>query len=321
MRKPGVFITGLPGFAGSYLAEELLAAGFEIAGNRYKGEPIDNISAIRSNVKLISLDILDADRCRRIIERIKPHYIFHLAAFASVGKSFSLEQTTFRVNVEGTINVLEAARRLGGLKRLVIVSSSDCYGRFTPKSKTLTENQPLNPVSPYGISKAAAEQISLYYHRQYGLPIIIARAFNHSGPRQLDRYVIPSFCKQIAQIEAGIQKPLIEVGNLRARRDLSDVRDIVRGYRLLTEKGKVGEVYQLCSGRAVAIQTVLDMLLRMSTREIAVKTDKSRLRKADIPVLRGSYAKAARQVGYDVRYSLRNTLSDTLDYWRKLVGG
>ena len=319
MKKPRAFISGLLGFAGSYLAEELLDAGWEVAGNRYNREPMGNIEAFRKKVELFSLDILKPEQCRRVIERFRPDYIFHLAALASVGQSFSKERATFRINLEGTMNMLEAARDLKRFKRFLFVGSSDCYGRFTPKGKTLTENQPLNPISPYGISKAAAERLSLYYHRQYGLPVTVVRAFNHSGPRQIERFVIPAFARQIALIEAGRQKPVITVGDLTARRDLSDVRDVVRGYRLLAEKGRLGESYQLCSGKAVSIKRVLDMLLSLSSARISVKTDTTLLRKAEIPVLRGSFAKARREVGFTPRLSLRTTLADTLNYWRHMI--
>jgi len=213
--------------------------------------------------------------------------------------------------------MLAAAAAAEGLKKFVFVSSSETYGRFRPPGKTLTENHPLNPVSPYGISKAAAEFACHAYAKRFELPVVISRSFNHSGPRQSRDFVIPSFAGQIAAIEKGLAKPVIYVGNLSARRDLSDVRDIVRGYRLLAEKGQTSHVYQLCSGRAVSIQTVLNQLLRLSKRKIKVRTDKTRLRASDIPVLRGDNSLAVRKLGYQVRYSLKQTLLSTLDYWRE----
>ena len=319
MKRPKALITGVLGFAGSYLAEELIAAGYEVVGNRYKRESTTNIRHIRNRVQLVSLDIERTEHCRKILELTKPDYVFHLAAMASVGHSFSNERATLRINVDGTLNMLEAASKLPALKKFVYISSSECYGTFTPKHKTLTEDQPLNPISPYGISKATAERLSLYYYRQHGLPVSVARAFNHTGPRQVDTFVVPAFARQVAMIEAGKQKPVMSVGNLTAKRDLSDVRDIARGYRLIAERGKPGDVYQLCCGRAVKIQTVLDTLVAMSSRKIRVKTDKSRLRKADIPVLRGSYRKAARELGFEVQYNLHTTLADTLQYWRNMI--
>ncbi len=319
MKGRSAFITGIAGFAGSYLAEELLGNGWRVAGAVYKNEPLTNLSAIRKQVSLHRLDILNADRCREVMQKVEPGYVFHLAALASVGQSFSKERATYRINFEGTLNLLQAAREHGGVKRLLFVSSSDCYGPFRPRNKTLTEEQPFNPVSPYGISKVAAEHLVQYYHRQYGLPVIIARAFNHSGPRQAESFVIPAFARQIALIEAERQEPVIKVGDLSARRDIADVRDIVRGYRLLAEKGLPGEAYHLCSGRAVSVKRILELLLKKATKNISVEVDPARLRKTEIPVMRGSYDKARKQVGFEPRYRLEQTLHDTLEFWRANV--
>ncbi len=319
MRKPTAFITGIAGFAGSYLAEELLAHGYRVCGALYPKESTANLDLVIDDINLVTLDILDPSKCISAVSAVKPDSLFHLAAFASVGRSFDNERLTFRVNFEGTLNVLQAAMQVSGLKRMIFVSTADCYGIFGPKNKTLTEDQPLNPVSPYGISKAAAEQASLFYFRQHGLPVTVARSFNHSGPRQNENFVIPAFSKQIAAIEAGLQKPVVSVGDLSARRDLSDVRDIVRGYRLLAERGRPGRVYHFCSGRAISIQSVLDKLLRLSSKKIRVRLDKARLRKSDIPILRGDNSRSVQELGYAARYSLQVTLKDSLDYWRKKI--
>jgi len=320
MKAPSAFITGIAGFAGSYLAEELLDAGFKVSGAIYKNESTRNIVSIKKELQLCSLDIMNADKTANVLAQIQPDYIFHLAAFASVGRSMQKERATFRINLEGSINILNGARKIRRLKSILVVGSADAYGKFTPKTKTLTETDPLNPVSPYGISKAALERTSLHYHREYGLPVVIARPFNHSGPRQTDDFVIPAFARQVAAIEAGLQQPVVDVGDLSARRDLSDVRDIVRGYTLAATKGTPGEVYVLCSGRAVSIQTVLNKLISLSSRKIRQRVDKKRLRKSEIPVLRGSNRKATHNLGFDVRYTLKDTLSDTLDYWRSELG-
>jgi GDP-4-dehydro-6-deoxy-D-mannose reductase len=316
MRKPTAFVTGIAGFAGSFLAEELLDCGYRVYGGIYPGESPENLESVINHVTLVKLDIMDAGNCRTAISALKPHFIFHLAALASVGQSFEKERLTFRVNFEGTLNILQAIKAVSNLKQMIFVSSSDCYGFFRPKNKTLTEKQPLNPITPYGISKAAAEQASLFYFRQYNLPVTVARSFNHSGPRQNENFVIPAFSKQIAAIEAGYRKPVLLVGDLSVRRDLSDVRDIVHGYRLLAEKGRSGRVYHFCSGKAVSIQRILDRLLRFSSKKIKVKVDQSRLRKSDIPILRGDNRRAVQELGYKPRYSLQATLKDTLDYWR-----
>ncbi|PWB69951.1 hypothetical protein C3F09_09810 [candidate division GN15 bacterium] len=321
MTSRTAFITGIPGFAGSFLAEELLACGYRVVGTMREGESTHHLSAIEHRITLFEADILDAEHNRKLVRKFKPDYIFHLAAMASVGRSFEMERMTFLVNFEGTLNMLDAARAHAGLRKFVFVSSADCYGVFAPKNKTLREDQPLNPVSPYGIAKAAAEQAARYYHRAYNLPVVVARSFNHSGPRQSDSFAIPSFAHQIAAIESGLHKPELLVGDLSARRDISDVRDIVRGYRLLAERGKPGNIYQLCSGRAVAMSRVLEMLLKTSHRRIPVRVDKTRLRKADIPILKGDNRKAVRELGYAPRHSLQSTVADTLNYWRHELSG
>ncbi|MEA2031728.1 MAG: GDP-mannose 4,6-dehydratase [candidate division Zixibacteria bacterium] len=315
MRKPHAFITGIGGFAGSFLAEELLNHGYRVSGALLKGESTKNIKLIKSSLELVYLDILDSDRTIQIVKKLKPDYIFHLAALASVGKSFSMERLTFRVNVEGTLNVLQAAEKLPKIKKMVFVSSADCYGKFSPKNKTLTESQPLNPISPYGISKATAEHFCRYYARRRNVPVTIARSFNHCGPRQEENFVVPDFARQIAAIELGLQKPRMAVGDLSAKRDFSDVRDIVRGYRMIAENGKPERAYQLCSGRAVSIQTVLNILLGFTSKKVRVVTDRSRLRKSDIPVLRGSNSRAVQELVYRSRYTIKTTLCDTYEYW------
>lgn len=318
-KKPSAFITGIAGFAGSHLAEELLAHGWTVSGSVLRGEPLDHLAAVRKRISLLPLDIRNARRCREVLARVKPEFVFHLAAMASVGQSFGKERLTFEVNLDGTVNMLEAAGSLRGLRKFVFVGSADAFGIITPKTRILTESQPLHPISPYGIAKAAAEHTALYYHRQYGLPVVVARPFNHTGPRQADSFVVPAFARQVARIVAGTQEPEMKVGDLSARRDISDVRDIVRGYRLMAERGKLGEIYHLCSGNAVPIKRVLKLLVAMADRPIRIVTDPDRLRKNDIPILRGSFEKARKQLGYDTRYSLKETLAETLAYWRTKI--
>jgi len=319
MAKPVAFITGIAGFAGSWLAEELLREGYRVFGSLYDNEPTDNIGTIEHQLTLLPLDLTRADEVAAIIKKARPNYVFHLAAFSSVGKSFGAERLTYRVNFEGTLNILQALQDRSSLKKMVFTSSSDTYGIFSPTNKTLTEDQPFDPASPYGISKAAAEQLCIYYHRRFGLPVVVSRSFNHSGPRQLDSFVIPAFAKQAAAIDLGLQKAVVKVGDLSARRDFSDVRDIVRGYRLMAEKGTSGRVYQLCSGKTVSIEKVLTTLLGFASKEVRITVDKSRLRKNDIPVMRGSNRRAVQELGYAVRYTFKQTLQDTFTYWKTIL--
>ena len=319
MKQPHAFITGIAGFAGSFLAEELLARGYKVSGSVLGRESTRHIKQIQNIIELVKLDVQKANEVSRRIKKLKPDYVFHLAAFSSVGESFKNENLTYKVNFEGTLNILNAVMELKDPATLVYVSSADCYGRFKPDSKLLKENQPFNPISPYAVSKTAAELLCRYIFTRHQLPEKKAPAFNHTGPRQNDNFVVSSFAKQIAQIEKKGVEPIIHVGDLTAKRDFSDVRDIVSGYRLLAEKGQSGEVYHFSSGKAVSIEQVLEMLLKMSDKSIIVKTDNSRLRKNDIPCLKGDSQKAKSKLRFLPKFSLEETLKDTLNYWREAL--
>ena len=176
---------------------------------------------------------------------------------------------------------------------------------------------PLRPVSPYGASKAAADIVSYQYYRAFGLPVVRIRAFNHTGPRQATGYVIPDFCSQISRIEKSHRKGIIRVGDLSAKRDIADVRDIVDGYRLAAERGTIGDAYILASGKADTVENYLHMLVKHSTADISIRVDKKLLRPVEVPLLVGSISKAKRELGYKPRYKIEETLVDTLEYWRK----
>ncbi len=317
MKNKHAFITGIAGFAGGHLVKELLDAGYTVSGSVFKDDSPEQIKLLKKTCNIYKLDILNKSRVSKLIAKVKPNYIFHLAAFSSVGQSFAYERLTYDINFNGTLNLLEASVGLQKLRKFVFISSSECYGKFSPKTKTLTEDEPLNPISPYGISKVAAEHLCKLYHSRFELPVVIARAFNHAGPGQNENFVIPSFCKQIAMIEAGRQKPVMYVGNLSAKRDLSDVRDIVRGYRLMAEKGKAGVVYQLCSGKSITIQSVLNKLVKLTKKKINVKIDKKFFRKNDIPLIRGDFSKAKKEIGYNPNYKIDKTLLNSLNYYRE----
>ncbi len=319
MKKPVALITGIAGFAGSHLADELLSAGYNIYGTYLPDESLENINHFKKFIKLYKLDILNASKCKSVFSKINPDYIFHLAAFSSVGQSIQKENSCFKINIDGSINVFQAASNLKKLKKIIFISSSEVYGNFPKSVKVLKEDYPCKPISPYAISKLTGEHIARYYHKFHNLPICIARSFNHSGPKQNENFVISAFSKQIALIEAGKQKPIISVGDLSAKRDLSDVRDIVHGYRKMAEIGKPGEVYLLCSSSSISIKEVLKKLLSLSNCKIKVNIDKSRVRKNDIPVIKGSNAKAVKELDYKSRYPLITTLTDSLNFWRKKI--
>ena len=317
-KKNNIVITGIGGFAGSFLAERLIADRHKIYGFLAPDEKEDNISHLGNSLALERFDITEKSRVSDYIKKIKPQFIFHLAALASVGQSLHQAGRAYEINIFGSLNVLDAALSPGNrIEKIILIGSADSYGIFAPKGKLLKENQPFAPVSPYGISKASMEYLARFYYRQSNLPVVIARSFNHTGPRQSENFVIPSFCRQIARIEKGLQPPNIMVGDLSVRRDLSDVRDVVEGYYLLAQRGRPGEAYHLASGKAVSIQNALEMLLKMSDVKIKVTIDKNRLRKSDIPILRGDATKARKEIGWRPKYGLKETLNFTLDWWRK----
>ncbi len=312
-------ITGIVGFAGSYLAAELLDAGYEVCGTQLPGENRERLRGMLKHISISKLDLRDSSATGRLIRRIRPDMVFHLAAISAVGYSFDNPRETVDVNVAGTVNLLEALRELESVESIVTITSSDIYGVVKPSQLPIKETALIEPVSPYAISKAAADMFAYQYYKSYGLPIVRARAFNHTGPKQDRGFVVPDFCAQIAAIECGSMKPEIRVGNLEAERDISDVRDIVRGYRLLAEKGKPGEAYNLCSGKAHRIKWILERLLDTSTVSIRVRRDRKKMRPSEVPRLVGSYSKAKRHAGYKPNCRFENTLENTLEYWRTVV--
>ena len=315
MSKKSALITGITGFVGSYLAEELLNNNFEVYGSYLPDESFENIAHLKS-LNLSKLNILNPLRCKTVIKKIKPDYIFHLAAFSSVGQSLKFEKECYKINVLGTSNILNGALELEKLKKFIFISSSEVYGVIANQFNSLKETHPVNPNSPYAISKLIAEYACFSNYKMFKLPVVIARSFNHTGPRQNINFAIPSFSNQIAKIEAGLSKPVIKVGDLSNFRDISDVRDIIAGYRKLALKGKNGEIYNFCSGKTQSLRDLLDILLSYSNTKISIKKDKSRVRKSDIPYMKGSKAMAVKELGYTSRYNLKTTLKDSLNYWR-----
>ncbi len=322
LKPKTALITGAGGFAGSHLADLLIAQGHEVHAALAPAASSENIAHLKRQVRILRFDLRNQNQVAKALADIRPNQIFHLAAFSSVGQSFANERLTYEINFMGSLNLLESVlvkKTRQRLEKIVFVGSADAYGIFSPKNMTLTEETPLSPISPYGVSKAAMEHLAQYYVGRHELPITIVRPFNHLGPRQSEVFAIPGFAKQIAEIIERGKKPSLRVGNLSAKRDFSDVRDIVSGYALAANKGKSGAIYQLCSGRAVKIEAALKTLIRLSGRKIATKVDPQRLRPADIPVLRGDNSKAIKELGYSPRYTLQETLADTLEYWRQKI--
>ena len=314
-----ILITGIAGFVGSHLAERLLKTENEIFGICLPGESLENIRKIRKNLHLSNCDITRFDQLSRVVKRIGPDQIYHLAALSSVGKSFSHPLDTIQTNIRGTLYLLETVRNLKKRIKILVVGSSDMYGKVLPKEVPITENKPLLPISPYGMSKAACDLLAYQYFASYGVYAIRARAFNHTGPRQRTGFVIPDFASQIAKIEVGQMPPVLKVGNLSTKRDISDVRDVVRAYVSLMGKGKAGEAYNICSQEAYSIKNVLKVLLTLSKKKIKVGVDEAKNRPAEIPILVGNNDKIRKATGWKPNIPMEKTLEDTLNFWRRRV--
>lgn len=307
-------ITGINGFVGTHLNNYLLSKGVEVYGTvKPTGEE-------NSDEKLTSVDILDYQGMKKVIEDISPDYVYHLAALSSPSASFQNPAETLTNNIGGQLNILEAVKELQLLNtKVLVVSSAEVYGRVDEKYLPTNELAPLKPTSPYATSKIAQDFLGLQYFLSQNVKSIRVRPFNHTGPFQGPFFAIPSFAKQIAEIEKGQKEAVLKVGNLDTKRDFTDVRDVVRAYDLLMEKGEAGEVYNIGSGKSHRISDVLDMLLSYSTAKILVENDPERMRPADIPELLCDYSKLHHVTGWKPEISLEDSLKDTLDYWRNII--
>jgi len=314
-----VLITGIAGFAGSHLAERLAAAGHEIFGTQLPGEGLENLYTVRGELDLIRCDVTSRADVLRAFERAEPDWVFHLAGQASVGDSFHNPGLTIDVNVKGTVNVLEAARLHPTPPRVLIVTSAEVYGNRSEEEVPLIEDSPFFPVHTYAVSKVATHYLGQAYYRTHGVPVIEARPFNHIGPRQRLGFVVPDFASQLAQIMDGEREPVIGVGNLAAKRDFTDVRDVVRAYDLLAHHGEPGVVYNICSGQAYAIQEILDRLLALCDRPVRVEIDQWRKRPSKVPITLGSAERLKACTGWEPELNLEQTLADTLLYWRQVL--
>ena len=303
-----VLVTGAAGFAGSHLVDRLVDGGADVVAWHRPGHPPPR--DVRQT-RWDAVDLLDADGVDAAIARLRPSAVYHCAGAAHVGRSWDSTEPTFAANVRGTHHLLRALERAGGAARVLIPSSALVYrGAGEP----LTEAHPLVPNSPYGLSKLAQEMLG---RRTNGaLAVTIARAFNHLGPRQDPQFAASGFARRIADIERGLWEPEIPVGNLEARRDLTDVRDTVRAYTLILERGTPGRPYNVCSGRAITIRHLLDQLLARARVPVAVKVDPARYRPNDTPLLVGDPSRLRDELGWSAEIPLERTLDDLLEYWR-----
>jgi GDP-4-dehydro-6-deoxy-D-mannose reductase len=314
-------ITGITGFAGSHLAEYLLAEQPEVAvyGTHRWRSRMDNIHQLEGKVQLVEADLRDLTSVTRALEVSRPDYIFHLAAQSFVPTSWNAPGDTLATNVIGQTNVFEAVRALKLDPAIQIACSSEEYGLVLPDEVPIKESNPLRPLSPYAVSKVAQDYLAYQYFQSYGIRSVRTRGFNHTGPRRGEVFVTSNFARQVARIEAGKIEPVLRVGNLDAVRDFTDVRDMVRAYWLAATRAKPGEVYNIASGSGITIRAMLDMLLAKARIAVKVETDPARLRPSDVEVLIGDYSKFKADTGWEPRIPFERTLSDLLDYWRERV--
>ena len=307
-------VTGATGFAGSHLLDECLRTDTAVAawGNP-RGRPVPAETDAR--IEWRSVDLLDGDAVADALVALRPAVIYHCAGAPHVAESWSDPARALRVNAMGTHHLLDGLRRAGHVCPVLIAGSALVY---RPSMTAVGEDHPFGPSSPYGVSKLAQELLG---SRSTDLPVFIARPFNHAGPRQSHDFVTSSIAKQIAEIEAGAAEPVLRTGNLTARRDITDVRDTVRAYRLIVERGQPRRPYNVCAGKAYEIGDLLKTLVAMSDTPIRIEEDPARMRKSDNPVVLGDRSRIAAEIGWTPEIPMERTLSDLLDYWRQAMKG
>ena len=313
-----VLVTGITGFAGSHLVDYILAEkkGVEIVGIQRWRSRTENIEHFVDKVRMVECDLRDASSVRDVLEEVRPEWIFHLAAQSFVPTSWTAPTESLITNIIGQLNIFEAVKKLGIKPRIQLACSSEQYGMVYENELPIRETNPLRPLTPYAVSKVGQDALGYQYWMSFQIPIVRTRGFNHEGPRRGPVFVCSDFARQIADIEKGRKPPVIRVGNLDARRDFTDVRDIVRAYWLSLEKGEMGEVYNLCSGKDWTIRAMLDLLLSMSNVKVKVEQDPARMRPSDVPVLLGDASKFHNATGWKPEIPFEQTLRDLLEYWR-----
>lgn len=307
-------IIGAAGFVGAYLIRHLRDdLKHEVIVTKMPQEQIHERTA-----RVYDLNILQKENITQLLEREKPDCIFHLAAQSSVALSWKNPALTVDVNIKGSVNLLDAVRESGQHPRILLIGSGEEYGRILPEETPIKEDNRLRPGNIYAATKACQNMIGKIYSDAYGMDIMMVRAFNHTGPNQAPIFVVADFCKQVADIEYGLQEPVLRVGNLNSKRDFTDVRDVVRAYGLLSGKGEKGHTYNVGSGRAVSIESILQMIVSMSESHIEVVIDPEKFRPIDIPVIEADTSKLYECTGWKPEIELEKTIQETLDYYRKL---
>jgi GDP-4-dehydro-6-deoxy-D-mannose reductase len=309
-------VTGAGGFAGQHLLSHLHSSvDWELYGNVLAHPATTGFE----NVRWLTCDLTDRENTARMIDEVRPDFVFHLAAQSNVQQAFKDPESTLMNNIVGQLHLLDALRAAAPEARVLVACSSEQYGLVKPEDIPIDEETLFRPNNPYAVSKIAQDALAVQYFLSYDQPVIRVRSFNHIGPGQLEHFVAAAFARQVALIEAGMQEPVIHVGNLDAERDFTDVRDMAQAYYLAVTQGEPGDVYNLGSGRGHTIKWLLDTLLSMSSVEVEVRNDPARMRPSDIPSLVCNPAKFERQTGWRPTIPLEQTLADVLEFWRQRV--
>lgn len=308
--KKGLVI-GAAGFVGKYLIKEISANKIDVYATKLPHERLENVEA-----KIYDLDIMDKEAIIALFLEIQPDYIFHLAAQSSVGLAWKNPTLTVDVNIKGSINVMDAVRELFYKPRVLLIGSGEEYGHIQPGETPIAETNLLRPGNIYAATKACQNMIGNIYSKAYDMELMMVRAFNHIGPEQAPMFVVSDFCKQVAEIEKGLREPVMMVGNLAAKRDFTDVRDVVKAYVSLVQKGEPGETYNVGSGNAQEIRQVLDLIISLSDKEIRVEIDPNKIRPVDVPIIEADITKINRLTGWKPEIPLEQTIRETLNYWR-----
>ncbi|MEG0592997.1 MAG: GDP-mannose 4,6-dehydratase [Coprobacillus sp.] len=307
-----ILILGAAGFVGGYLIKECKKQGYEVYATKLEHEEI-HIACDQ----IYNLNLLDKENIHDVLHTAKPKSIVNLSAQSSVGLSWKNPQLTIDVNIKGVVNLLESVKEYDKNTKILLISSSEEYGKQSESECYITEEHPTNPSNPYAVTKACQTMFSKLYNESYDMNIITMRAFNHIGPGQNMGFVVPDFCQQIVDIEIGKKAPKIIVGNLSACRDFTDVRDIVKGYLKVLEKGKRNTIYNIGSGKAVSIESILKQLLSFSRKTIEIEIDSEKFRPNDVKIIEANIDKIRNDTGYQPEISLSSTLQETLNYFRK----
>lgn len=311
--KKGLVI-GAAGFVGNYLIHELVNNRIEAYATKLPHETLTN-----ENAKVYDLDIMDKDSIVSLLFEIRPDYIFHLAAQSSVGLAWKNPGLTIDVNIKGAVNVMDAVRELFYKPRVLLIGSGEEYGHIASGETPILEENHLRPGNIYAATKVCQNMIGNIYSRAYDMELMMVRAFNHIGPGQAPMFVVSDFCKQVAEIEKGLREPVMMVGNLAARRDFTDVRDVARAYVKLVKKGAPGETYNVGSGNAQEIRQILDAIVSMSDVDIRVEIDPNKIRPVDVPIIEADITKIHELTGWKPEIPIEQTIKETLDFWREHV--